>query len=74
MKLIDLTLEDVLLEKASELTGIVDQTTLLNAALSALITLESNSKYASEIHRYVEIELADIKTGQNKISTQKICY
>ena len=44
MEIINLTIEDDLLRRASQLTGIVEQTTLLKAALKALITLESQKK------------------------------
>ena len=44
MKIIHLTIEDDLLIRASQLTGIVEQTALLKAALKALITLESHKK------------------------------
>jgi hypothetical protein len=45
MKITNLTIEDNLFIRASQLTGIVEQTTLLKkAALKALITLESNKK------------------------------
>ncbi len=39
-----MTIEDNLLIRASQLTGIVEQTSLLKAALKALITLESSKK------------------------------
>ena len=39
-----MTIEDNLLIRASQLTGIVEQTTLLKAALKALITIESSKK------------------------------
>ena len=44
MKITNLTIEDNLFIRASQLTGIVEQTTLLKAALKALITLESSKK------------------------------
>ena len=47
MKIIHLTIEDDLLIRASQLTGIVEQTALLKAALKALITLESHKRFGA---------------------------
>jgi hypothetical protein len=44
---VSLTIDDNLLFKASQLTGIIDKTTLLKAGLNALIALKSHKQFAN---------------------------